>query len=74
MLGYTVSFVEKVKAADGKKLGVKLGRKALAKNIPISRIAFEIGVSRMAVYDWFTGRYTPSPTHAEKLQTFIDKQ
>lgn len=72
MQGYTVSFIEKVRSSDPSKVGVVLGVRALDKNIPVAAIAEHLGVSRMAVYDWFTGRYTPQDRHAEALEEFIE--
>lgn len=74
MLGYTVNFVNKVKEADSRKVGVQLGLVAIDKNIPISSIAEGIGVSRMAVYDWFTGRFNPNENNIKALQEFLDAQ
>lgn len=60
MKGYSLDFFRRVMAADERLVGVQLGRAAIDKGVPIARIARELGVSRQAVYDWFTGVYNPS--------------
>lgn len=72
MQGYTVQFVEKVRSSDREKPGVMLGNKALDKNIPVAVVAEHVGVSRMAVYCWFTGQYNPQDHHVELLKEFIE--
>jgi hypothetical protein len=34
-------------------------------------VAVELGVSRMTVYNWFWGEFTPSPTYAEQIERFM---
>ena len=73
MRGYSYEFVKKIRALA--KLpapaGVELGVKAIERGIPISQIALKVGVSRMAVYDWFTGKYEPNATHLKKLTELL---
>jgi len=38
MIGYTVSLVEKNKAADGKKIGVKIGRACIKKGVSVKEV------------------------------------
>lgn len=73
MKGYSLDFFQRVHAADGRLVGVKLGRKAIDKGVPIARIAKELGVSRQAVYDWFTGVYNPSTETADAIARILQK-
>jgi hypothetical protein len=75
MRGYSYTFVLKVRGlAKSPKApkGVKLGVKAIDRGIPISFIAKKLRVSRMAVYDWFTGQYAMSEQRAAQLEALLD--
>lgn len=74
MIGYTLALVEKNKAADGKMVGVKLGRACIKKGISVKVVAKVAGVSAVTVYAWFMGDFNPRPEIAAKLTRFIDKQ
>lgn len=67
--GYSVLFVRKMETADRTRIGVRLGLYCIANDIPVSKIAKDFGVSREAVYNWFTGKFTPN----KKLQARITK-
>lgn len=74
MRGYSYEFVLKVRTlAKGKNapVGVQLGLKAVESGMPIKQIATKLGVSRMTVYDWFTGKYQPSAQHLKRLMTLV---
>ncbi len=73
MIGYSLSMVQKNKAADGKRVGVKLGRSCIKKNIPVRKIAEIAGVSTVAVYGWFTGKYDPTPSTLAKVLKYVDR-
>ena len=60
MIGYTLALVELNRQASQSKLGVKLGRACIKHNISVAEIAIDFGVSRTAVYNWFTGKSEPS--------------
>jgi len=74
MIGYTVSLVEKNKAADSKKIGVKIGRACIKKGVSVKEVAKIAGVSTVTVYAWFMGEFNPKPEIAAKLTRFLDKQ
>jgi transcriptional regulator with XRE-family HTH domain len=57
--GYSARLIALNKEANSKLLGVKLGRVCIKRNIPVSLVASELGVSRQTVYNWFTGANTP---------------
>ncbi len=57
--GYSARLIALNKEANSKLLGVKLGRVCIKRDIPVSLVASELGVSRQTVYNWFTGANTP---------------
>ena len=57
--GYSTGFIRAVNAANPNHLGVQLGRVCIKKNIPVTDVAEYLGVSRQAVYLWFTGATKP---------------
>lgn len=71
--GYSVKLVNLNKAANGRKLGVKLGRACIAADISVSAVARRLGVSKQTIYNWFTGVVEPSTDRAAKVQAYIDK-
>jgi DNA-binding phage protein len=60
-MSYSVDLIERNKEADGKLLGVRLGRACIKKKIPITQVAKELKVSRQTVYNWFSGVFEPTP-------------
>jgi transcriptional regulator with XRE-family HTH domain len=73
MIGYSLSIVQKNKEADGKRIGVKLGRVCIKKNIPVRTVAEIAGVSTVTVYGWFSGAYDPKPETLNKLMKRLDR-
>jgi len=74
MRGYSYEFMKHVRALASKPdapCGVKLGAKAIEREFSIISIANHVGVSRMTVYDWFTGKYIPTESNLKKLKAFI---
>ena len=71
--GYSYRLVKAVQAADPNLVGVKLGLHCIANDIPVWEIADKLGVSRMAVYSWFTGVSKPHPLKAEIIQKYLSK-
>jgi hypothetical protein len=69
-LGYNVGIVEKNKDADDSRIGVHLGRVCIAKNISVTTVASEFGVSRQTVYNWFSGT-TPAEHRAAEIEAFL---
>lgn len=74
MRGYSYEVVKRIRALAKHPHAsetVKLAVVAIERNIPITKIAKRVGVSRMAVYDWFTAKYEPSPPNLHKLKAYI---
>lgn len=69
--GYSVRLSKLNKEADGKLLGVKLGRVCIKENIPVSYVADELAVTRQTIYNWFMGISSPQKLVAESVKTFI---
>lgn len=71
MIGYTLHTVKKNKSADGRKLGVQIGRTCINKDIPVKEIASIANVSTVTVYAWFTGEYSPRKEIADKILAYL---
>lgn len=71
--GYSSRIVRANELADPKNIGVLLGRLCIKKEFPVADVAEHFGVSRMTVYNWFSGRMRPRQQWAEKIQSFLDK-
>ena len=75
MRGYSYEFLNKIRELakpSSAPVSVKLGWKAIKRGIAISYIAKKVGVSRMAVYDWFTGKYEPNASNLKKLTAIVN--
>lgn len=74
MRGYSYEFVKRIRALAKKPTAhesVRLGVVAIERGIPIIKIAQKVGVSRMTVYDWFTGKYEPTQHNLRKLRAYV---
>jgi len=71
--GYSSILVERNKKADRRHLGVALGRKCIALNIPVSDLAEQLGVSRMTIYNWFVGQHDPQAHYVSAITEFLRK-
>jgi len=71
--GYSYRLVKANKAADSKHIGVKLGRHCITNDIPVIQIAQQFGVSRMTVYNWFSGIVMPHKATVVKIEKLLSK-
>lgn len=71
MLGYTLALAKTNKAANGRGLGVKLGRVCIRNDIPVQTVADHFRVSRQTIYNWFSGKRHPQATMHAKIETYI---
>lgn len=71
--GYSSILVERNKKADRRHLGVALGRKCIAQNIPVTDIAEQLGVSRMTIYNWFVGQHEPQAAYVSAITELLKK-
>lgn len=69
--GYSYSLVRRVRSADPAHIGVKLGNLCIEKDIPVSQVAKDLGVSRLTVYTWFEGRFYPRPAMVTKMNELL---
>ena len=69
--GYSVKLLEANKEADGKHLGVQLGRKCISRKIPVSKVAEDLGVSRPTIYNWFCGATAPQGELVRLIREYI---
>jgi hypothetical protein len=71
--GYSYRLVKANKAADSKHIGVKLGRYCIINDIPVIQIAQQFSVSRMTVYNWFSGIVMPHKATVAKIEKLLSK-
>jgi DNA-binding XRE family transcriptional regulator len=65
--GYSKKIILANLEASEESIGVQLGRWCISQDIPVSEIARYLDVTRMSIYGWFDGTYTPLPKHAKKI-------
>ena len=71
MSGYSLNLMLVNKAADGRHIGVALGRICIKAGVSVSSIAERFNVSRQTVYNWFEGRVTPNNRMVEPIKEYI---
>lgn len=71
--GYSYRLVKANKAADSKHIGVKLGRYCITNDIPVIQIAEMFSVSRMTVYNWFSGLVMPHRAKVAQIEKYLSK-
>ena len=54
--GYSLKLIQLNKKADPKRLGIRLGKMCIKRNVPVAEVATKLGVSRQTVYNWFEGK------------------
>lgn len=70
---YSHTVINKIYNADPELLGVQLGKRCVALDIPVNDAAEYLGVSPMTVRAWFYGTAAASAEHAEKIQHILKK-
>ena len=71
--GYSLRIVRANEQADPSNSGVLLGRLCIKKEIPVVEVAQFFDVSRMTIYNWFSGASKPQKRLHETIQQTIDK-
>lgn len=71
MNGYSIRMAETIRTADANLQGVQLGRLCLERDVPVTKIARALKVSRQTVYGWFCGAVTPRPHHAKLIEALL---
>lgn len=69
--GYSLKLRDLNRRAPSTLLGVRLGRVCIKHDIPASRVADEMGVSRQTVYNWFRGTSQPNASLITRIERFI---
>jgi len=69
--GYSKRIIDANETASSDSLGVLLGRYCISRDIPVSDITSYFGVSRMAIYNWFTGKSEPRKYHRDKIEGML---
>ena len=69
--GYSTSFVRAIAEGRLPDLVEQFANHCVAREIPVSVVAEQIGVTRATVYAWFTGRAAPRARHQEKIRHFM---
>tara|TARA_R110000868_G_scaffold283102_1_gene543534 strand:- start:573 stop:809 length:237 start_codon:yes stop_codon:yes gene_type:complete len=69
--GYSTGIVAANKAADGKLVGVRLGRTCIKQGIPAIRISRRLKVSKQTVYNWFSGITKPQARYLATLESLL---
>jgi transcriptional regulator with XRE-family HTH domain len=72
MRGYSQSIVEANHEATP-SLGVALGAVCISLKYPAAKVSKELGVSRQAVYDWFSGKTKPAHSKALQINELIQR-
>jgi DNA-binding transcriptional regulator YiaG len=62
--GYDSLFLRRVEDADQTPAVMRLADVCIEKNVSVPEVAAMFGVSRATVYNWLTGRTTPSPRYS----------
>jgi hypothetical protein len=69
--GYTLHLLITNKKADGKSLGVALGRECICRNVPVTLTASKLKVSRQTIYNWFSGVHIPDDKYTDAIVRLI---
>lgn len=69
--GYSLRIRDLNAKADKRKLGVRLGRVCIKKDVPVSVIAKRMGVTRATVYNWFCGASAPQANLVTPVTVYI---
>jgi DNA-binding transcriptional regulator YiaG len=70
--GYAYGMVKLIQAADQSLPAVKLGQLCVERDIPVRDVANALGVARMTVYHWFTGRFRPRQAYEQKIIKLLE--
>lgn len=71
MRGYSLYVAEAILKGDQNRLGVRLGRTCIERNISVIAVAEALGVTRQTIYQWFTGVYDPSEAHRPLVERYL---
>jgi DNA-binding XRE family transcriptional regulator len=69
--GYSARIIQQNSKADRFRLGVRLGRACIKRDIPVSTVASSLGVSRQTIYNWFIGASDPQSLAVAVVKQFL---
>ena len=69
--GYSLRIRDLNAKADKRKLGVRLGRLCIKKDVPVTVIAKRMGVTRATVYNWFCGASATQANLTTPVEVYI---
>lgn len=69
--GYSQSLVAANRQASARSLGVTLGRACIRAGVSVYEVAEHIGVSRMTIYNWFSGSTQPHPKYIGTITEYL---
>ena len=71
--GYSKRISDANNKASLDSLGVRLGKLCISKDIPAAQVAGVLGVTKMTIYKWFTGKVIPRASYEKDILAFIKK-
>lgn len=71
MAGFNTELIRKNKEANGRLLGVKLGRLCIKNGYSVSYVAKKLGVSRQTIYNWFVGKGNPTEDQFNEVEMWL---
>lgn len=70
--GYSARIIKLNKKADGKLIGVRLGRICIKRDVSVSEAASYLKVTRQTIYNWFIGFSNPKGKKLDVINCFLD--
>lgn len=71
--GYSLALHLANQDADPRLIGVRLGKYCIKNSIPVVKVAEQFSVSRMTIYQWFTGQTQPRNVKVQKIEKYLEK-
>lgn len=69
--GYSQSLVAANRQASARSLGVALGRVCIRAGVSVYEVAKYVGVSRMTIYNWFSGSTQPHTKYTDTITEYM---
>jgi DNA-binding transcriptional regulator YiaG len=69
--GYSQRLAELNRSAELESIGVALGRECIRIGLSVRTVAEDLGVSRMTIYNWFTGASKPSKRMDSVVKAYL---
>lgn len=69
--GYSLRVAKYLEEGDPEHIGVQLGRYCLENDISSTQIAAQLGVTKMTIYNWFSGRPVRKLDHVAAIKALL---